>query len=156
HAFHAQALEDDGLLRRAWPDRDPLALEVLDGIDARTDTGNNRHASVIGIGNNAHRLVGAGAKQERRDAMDAGIDGAAEDRVLAGGWAFERNDLHLVAGGDELLVVVDGDAVNELERPHPQHLVLSLRLGRGQDEPERGGEDKQQPWQRPESVWHGD
>ena len=72
------------------------------------------------------RLVGGGAKKERGDAMDAGLDCAGEHRVLAVGRTFERHDLHLVAGRRELLVEVGGDAVDELERSDLQDLILGM------------------------------
>ena len=104
-------------------------------LDAGVRAGDDRHAAVVGIGDDAHRLVGGGAEQERGDAVDAGIDRAGEHGVLAVGRAFERDDLDLVAGRNELLVVVDGDAVDELQRPDAQDLVLGLRLRRRQGEP---------------------
>ncbi len=86
-----------------------------------------------------HRLAGGGAEQEGGDAVDAGIDRAGEHRVLAVGRALERDHLDRVAGRDELLVEIDRDAVDELERSDPQDLVLGLvlRLDR------RGAGDRQ-------------
>ena len=131
HALHAQPLEDHGLLRRARPDRDLLALEILDGLDVGLDAGDHRHAAVVGVGDDHDRLAGGGAEQERGDAVDAGIDRAGEHRVLAVGRALERDDLHLVAGRDEFLVEIGRDAVDELERADLQDLVvLSLDLRR--------------------------
>jgi hypothetical protein len=132
HAFGLQPLEDDDFLRRAGCNRDALALQILDGLDVGFGVGDDAHAAVRGGRDDLDRLAGRSAKQERGDAVDAGIDGAGQHRILAVGRVFEGNDFDLIAGRRELLVEIGGDAMNEFQRAHPQHLVVrvSRRCGR--------------------------
>ena len=82
----------------------------------------------------------AGAKQERGDAVDAGVDRAGQHRVLAVGRALERNDFDRVTGRRELLIEIRRDAVDELEGPDAENLFILGVAGHGDQEQDGGGD----------------
>jgi len=100
------------------------------------------------FGHDQHRLARRGAEQERRDGVDAGVHRAGEHSVLAVGRALERNHLDGVTGGSELLVEVDGDAVDELQGSDLEHFILGVNL-RGKRDRERRDEDGQRKLEGP-------
>jgi hypothetical protein len=125
-----------------------LPPEILDRLDVGVHTGHDRHAAVVGVGDDHHRLAGCGPEQEGRDAVDAGVHRAGEHRILPVGWALERYDFDGEAGGDELLVEVGGDAVDELQGSDLEHLVLGMNL-RGERDRHRCDEDGQRKLEGP-------
>src|SRR6185437_1261028 len=113
-----QALEDEYLLRRARPDADFFALQILDRGNRRILRGNYRHALVAGRSDDDDRLAGGGAQSGGCDAEHTEIDRLGDNRVLAFGRALEWDHLDLVAGRRELLVEIRRDRMDEFERAH--------------------------------------
>ena len=82
HALHPQPLEDEHLLRRARPDRDLLALQILDRRDVGILAGDDRHAAIAGRGEHHDRLAGGRAERRGGDAEHAEIDGLVTTAFL--------------------------------------------------------------------------
>ncbi len=80
--------------------------------------GDDRHALVAGGPEHDDRFVGSGAQDAGGDAESAEIDGSGDDGGFAVGRAFERDDVELVARGQEAFVEPWRDRVDQLERAH--------------------------------------
>ena len=85
-------------------------------------------AAVIGVGDDHHGLAGCGAQQECCDAMDAGVDGAGEYRILAVGRALERDHLDGVTGGSKFLIEIGRNAVDKLQGPNLENFILGMNF----------------------------
>ena len=126
-ALHPHALQRENLLCATRPDRNALALQVLDGADVRVLLRDDRHATVAGGRDHHDRFAGCRAESSGCDAEGAKIHGLRDDRILAFARALERYDLDRDAFGLETLVEMRSDRVDQLERPHPDHGRRGLR-----------------------------
>ena len=78
------------LLRRARPDADLLALEVLDRLDVGAGLGDHAPCPCWTGADDHDRLAGRAAQDGGGDAEGAEVDRPGDHRVLAVGRAVER------------------------------------------------------------------
>ena len=137
HAFHPQPLQEEHLLRGSGEHGNTLAFEVLDRSDTRILFRNDGHAAIAGRGDHHDRLTCRGAEQRSRNSECAEVDRLGHHGILAFGRRLERQDLHFVAGGDELIVEIGGDGMDQLERAgaDDNRLALGAHNGGGCDKP---------------------